>query len=324
MSEPRMLLVGGFPSGGTDLLKTILNSHPAVYLNSELPQLRLLLRQGYSETSSFRTTEDIGVFRERLLGIDPWGNVENPDADFGPLLAIRGELTLSTVLYHLLSAKTREVWGSKTPQYTEQLPELRSLFPSARFLIIVRDVRDVCLSWRRKWGKDVLWGADKWTRRMRLAADHAQSYGDSVVKLVRYEELLVETEAVCRDVADFLSIPFSENMLSHEDHIEKIIDGKFNYGRPVIPGNFGKWRKGFDTPTVRRIEEVAFDVMPLLGYQAEHATGHVSLTRAEHLRAVVRDSLAILLVGNRASRDNSLRSRIRTLLYAIRKQTLPE
>jgi hypothetical protein len=322
MPESHMLLVGGFPSGGTDLLKTILNAHPAIYLNGELPRLSLLLRQGYSASSRLRSTDEVAELRRRLRELDPWGNLENVDFDFTELLKSEGELALSTVLYHLSSGKTPEVWGNKTPQNSEQLPELIALFPSAQFLLIVRDVRDVCLSWKRKWGKDVLWCADKWARRMRLAVDYAQSYGGSAVKLVRYEELLIETEAVCRDMVDFLGLPFSENMLSHEDHVDKIIDGKINYGRPVIPDNFGKWRKGFDAPTVRRIEEIAFEVMPLLGYQAEYATHHHSLTRPERLRAVVRDSLAILLIGNRASQDNSLRARIRTLIYEIRKQTL--
>ena len=318
----RPLFVGGFPSGGTDLLKNILNAHPAVYLNGEMPQLRMLLRHGYSASSTFRTREEVAALSERLQRLDPWGNLEIRDADLVPDPTREGGQALSSVLYHLFSAKPREVWGNKTPQNTEHLAELRALFPSARFLIIVRDVRDVCLSWKNKWGKDVLWCADKWARRMRLGMEYGAACGSSVIKFIRYEDLLIDPEAVCRDVVDFLNLPFSENMLSYEEHVGTIVDGKINYGRPLIRDNFGKWRQGFAPATVRRIEEIAYGTMSLFDYTPEFATAHHGLTRLERVRGTARDVVSTLTVGNRARRDNSLASRLWMLIYMLKKRTM--
>ena len=51
VKKKQTLFVGGFPSGGTDLLKNILNAHPDIYINGEMPFLYKLANYGYTEDS---------------------------------------------------------------------------------------------------------------------------------------------------------------------------------------------------------------------------------------------------------------------------------
>lgn len=319
-SEKILLFVGGFPSGGTDLLRNILNAHPSIYLNGEMPFLIELSKHGFTENTKFKTFEEINRFVASLHSLDPWDKCENLHANVNDGTTMDGEISLKSLLYQLFSEQERLVWGNKTPQTTEHIAQLLEIFPSAKFIIVVRDVRDVCLSWSKKWGKDVLWCAHKWATRMPEALSSVEFYGESTIKLLHFEDLLIRTNDVCHQLTDFLNIPFSENMLSYEKHVEQIEDGKINYGKPIIKDNYGKWRDSLSAGTVERLEQIAFDTMKSYGYAPAFATAARPLRKWELLRGVIRDSLAILVVGNRARKDNSIRERLAILLFNLEKQ----
>jgi hypothetical protein len=315
-----LLFVGGFPSGGTDLLRNILNAHPSIYLNGEMPFLIELSKRGFTEATKFKTSEEINQFVAYLRRLDAWKKFENLDANVSDGVTTDGEISLKTLLYQLFSEQDRLVWGNKTPQTTEHIAQLLEIFPSAKFIIVVRDVRDVCLSWSRKWGKDMFWCAHKWATRMPQALFSVEHYGEDKIKLLYYEDLLTKTSDACRQLTEFLNIPFSENMLSYERYVDEIEDGKINYGRPIIKDNYGKWRDSLSKDTVERLEQIAIDTMRLFGYAPALATTARPLQRWEFLRGVIRDSLAILVIGNRARKDNSIRERLTILLFNLEKQ----
>jgi len=73
---------------------------------------------------------------------------------------------LLEVVYRTLARKRgKSRWGDKTPFNTFNMRELIKAFPNAQFIHIVRDGRDVHLSWREvDWckGRDVRTSAEKW------------------------------------------------------------------------------------------------------------------------------------------------------------------
>ena len=75
----KLLFICGFPGGGTDLVKTILNSHPDVYINGEMPFLKNVIRYGYGENTKFSNISEIAKFQKVLHKFDTWGNIENLD-----------------------------------------------------------------------------------------------------------------------------------------------------------------------------------------------------------------------------------------------------
>ena len=60
-------------------------------------------------------------------------------------------------------------WGDKTPRYVESIPFISGLFPDARFVHLVRDGRDVALSYANvPFGpKTVARAASLWAKRVR-------------------------------------------------------------------------------------------------------------------------------------------------------------
>ena len=309
----QLVFVGGFPSGGTDLVKTILNAHPDIYLNGEMPFLYQLESLGFSANTSM-TNEKIEELRSFLKAGDIWGNIEQIDTTLAP------EMDLPKALERLFSDRQRLVWGNKTPQNTEHIIELSRIFPAAKFIIVVRDIRDICLSYRNKWGKDMNWCAAKWAQRMHRGWQYSQNLPAEQSMFVMFESLLNDTEATCDRLCEFLNIPFSARMLEHHKHTELKIDGKRNYGQPVISKNQQKWRTQLSAEQVERIEEIALETMNLFGYQPAYATHSRVISSMEHFRGQINDLSALLLVGNRASADNRLITRLQNVADKIAKE----
>jgi len=318
------VFVCGFASGGTDLTKNVLNAHPGVHLFSELPHLASIRQRGYGPATKFTSMAEIVAFRDVLRDLHRGDNFENIDERLAQdlleeQLARKGALGLGDALKGCLSTHQADVWGAKIS--VAQIEAIATLLPEAVFVIVSRDVRDVCLSWRNKWGKDVVWCADKWATRMAAGLRAARRLAGDRYRLVKFEELLAETESTCRELCRFLKIPFSARMLSYHEHTSRW-DGKINYGQPISPGNRTKWRGGLNARTLRRIEEVAFTTMGILKYEPEVGTKHRPIRRFEKARGLCVDSLAILFVGNRALRKNTLPRRVATALQVLRGSLL--
>lgn len=316
-----LVFVCGFPSGGTDLVKTVLNAHPDIYLNGEMPLLWHIAQYGYDHTTKFEHIAEIQAFQRVLRRLNTWNNIENLDHDFAPELAGR-QLTIFDILKTCFSARPRLVWGNKTPQNTENIDALSALFPNARYVVVTRDVRDICLSWQRKWGKDVLYCAAKWADRMASGWHSTSALPSERYLYLKFEDLLSDTESSCRLMCGFLGIAFSPRMLEHHKYTERVIDGKLNYGLPIIPDNMGKWRHELPRKTVQRVEEIAIQTMDLLGYDTEYATVHRPLSPSERLRGQCSDLAALVTVGNRASKNNSLWDRLLFVGLELRKRLL--
>jgi len=320
MMKHKLLFICGFPSGGTDLTKTVLNAHPDINVSGEMPFLVELLNKGYDHKSSFSSLEEIEELKEILKAGDTWNNVRNADFDFSDLLTKEKEMPLIEVLRVMFDKEHQLVWGNKTPQNTENIPLLRALFPEAHFLIVTRDVRDTSLSWSRKWGKSMLWCADKWNRRMQQGKRDSQDVKEGKALWVKFEDLLSDPENICRLICSSLDIPFSEQMLEHHKHTNEKLDGKLNYGKALKSDNQNKWESSMSSKKVQRIEEIAFDAMQKLNYSTEMATSRMPITDFELLKGRLNDIYALLFVGNRASEDNTVGYRIKNVIHEVNKR----
>ena len=323
-----LVFLCGVASGGTDIFQNVLNGHPEIFIPGEFPFLFSAAEKFGADVAPAELPELI----ETLRGLDVYNNFvhhhyrnfmadRQDPVELGPPPGPGpdGRITVSAVFQWLIGVPPGIVWsGNKTPTNSENIDKLRRLFPNARYILIVRDGRDVALSWRRKWGKDELLAADKWRRRLARARELTRDLGDDRLLVVSFEKLLDDLEGTCRKMCDFLGLELSPEMLRFHEHVHKQIDGKPNWGKPLVAGNYGKWR---DLPQrkVRRIEEVAHDGLRDWGYEIAYARRSRPLTRVEQLRALVRDIYALVFVGNRFQQDERLRERLKQIALDVNK-----
>lgn len=305
-----MLLLCGFPSSGTDLLKTIVSAHEDIALAGEFPFLpRLADRFGPTVRG-----DEVPAVAAALRDLDIYRNLGAPDADLGDLSA-RPEVSVAEIYGRLLGPERVPWKGNKTPQNTENIERLDRLFPEARFILIVRDVRDVALSWAKKWGKDPVLCAAKWDERMRRGHEALLRLPEERRMVLKYEDLIRDPGAAADAICRFVGVPPSERMHHHHEHVDAVVEGKLNYGRPVIPTNAGKWLSQMPRAQALRIEEIAYRGLELFGYEIHYAQGPRPITGFERLRGRARDAAAMILVDNRAI---PLHRRLPSVIQAVR------
>ncbi|MGB3613025.1 MAG: sulfotransferase, partial [Elainellaceae cyanobacterium] len=259
----------------------------------------------------------VTTLMQALNDIDVYKNFENSNA---PPPTGKEDYTFSEVYARMLTSDTKLWVGNKTPQNTENIDKLHKLFPDAKFILIVRDVRDVALSWQKKWGKDKLLCAYKWNRRMRKGIQllEANIRSESYL-IVKYEDLLSDLSSTSMQICEFLGIPFDENMLEFHNSVTSVVEGKLNYGKPVLVKNTSKWVQALSQSEITRIEEIAFDSLSCFNYSISSADRQRPITLLEKYAGFANDVYALVFIGNRAIEKDKFRNRLKTIGVQVRK-----
>lgn len=187
-------------------------------------------------------------------------------------------------------------WGEKTPRYFRIIPELAKIFPDARFIHLVRDGRDVAKSfYDRKWLDGCLHrNTAEWMKATDAVLRDSSQLGDNRFLEVRYEDLVLETEATIGRICDFLGEEIEPAMLSWEGAVadkvpshELHIHGKLH--RQPEPADVGRWKRELTPFQVACVEAYIGDRLVDFGY--ERATSLDPLSAAA-LRAYCATALA--------------------------------
>jgi hypothetical protein len=170
--------------------------------------------------------------------------------------------------------------GDKTPGYVRSIPTLHALWPQARFVHLIRDGRNVCLSilnWRKAdhaLGRFPTWGEDQvttaalwWEWHVRLGREDGGSLAPKLYHEVRYEELVSEPAKTCERLCSFLDLPYDDAMLKFHEGRTKMkpgLDAK-NAWLPITSG-LRDWRTQMRAEDLERFEATAGDLLEELGY----------------------------------------------------------
>src|SRR5205823_2607975 len=141
--------------------------------------------------------------------------------------------------------------------------------------LIVRDVRDVALSFHTRWGKDEVLCAHKWRKRMGMALATLRTLPQEQSYILRYEDLLIEPERMIREIFAFLNIYHVDALASCPCDEGLSWDNKSKEGNKHVMKldlhRIGKWRRSLPKVTAERVEEVSFDLLETFGYTPQFA-----------------------------------------------------
>ncbi len=180
---------------------------------------------------------------------------------------------------------SKESWVEKTPPHVFQIHRFLAIRPGSRFIIMLRDGRDVVCSLKHREGylpvKDRV---ERWIYD-NMAADSYREHPQ--VTFVKYEDLVTETESTLRRICDFLDVEFSESMLRfHEtprrwysDYIAKPAaitsapehkaNRNWQINQPLFDGR-GRWRQAMSTEEKEYFKaSPAQDLLVQLGYAGD-------------------------------------------------------
>ena len=263
---PPFFIVGSARSG-TTFLRLTLNAHPEVAVP---PESRFI-----TELDPGGAEIEVDAFLGRLSAhkrFAAWGL---------PISAVRAELhglertSYATGIgaayraYARRQGKSR--WGDKTPRYVEHIPEINRLFPDARFIHLIRDGRDVALSYADvDFGpKNVARAARLWANRVEAGVRDGRPLGDRYLE-VHYTDLTEDTEGTLKDICALIELDFDPVMLDPEATSKGALDRAQKYNPHVRDGakrHVRSWETDMPADQVEIFESVAGDVLSALGFE---------------------------------------------------------
>jgi hypothetical protein len=285
-----MLFGVGSGRSGTTLLRMMLDSHPQLAVPPETHFIPHVARACRLAADPARHFVDAIVGHERWLdfGLDG-GRFRERVAEIQPF-DVSEALRAFYQLYAERFGKGR--WGDKSPIYALHVEQIEELLPEARFVQVIRDGRDVALSFEDTWfgprGTESL--AAQWVSRVEAVRRRAHRLRHYLE--IRYEDLIENTEAVLRRVCDFLELPWDPAMLSYHTRAEERMaemarpfhdaQGTLlatpeqrmmpfaNLKRPPDAARIGRWRREMTEERQREFEAVAGPLLKELGYEVRH------------------------------------------------------
>jgi hypothetical protein len=236
MSNVKQIFIVGSSRSGTTMMGRILGNHPAIFTFKELhffgtiwtnhsestldrkQQIDLLSRLLCIEKNGLFQQGNISDFNEiaRTILIDK--NASNPLSIYELFLAI------------ISSDNKCFIACEQTPKNLYYLKEILSYFPDAKVINMVRDQRAVLLSQKNKWKRRFLGAsAIPLTEAIRSyinyhpiltakvwnsSLEYSTEFKDNKrVKIVKFEDLLVDSIGVIKNLCKFLEIDYNAEML---------------------------------------------------------------------------------------------------------------
>ena len=280
----------GCGRSGTSLLRAIFDSHREMNVPYDTHFILYLAerRRRYEQRGGFAVdafVDDLASqydFKRWVIGIDDIRNDlrSRPPADYAE--AIRRIFRLSA------AREGKPRYGNKSPVHVQEIETLGRLFPDARFVHILRDGRDVALSYLNvQFGPSTVEAAAlRWKRHVRGGRSAGARLGAGRYREVSYEKLLEDPETVTRELCTFLEIPFEDSMLRYYERTSALHAGKDtpNHHRNLaLPPTKGlrDWRQEMSPGDVEIFEAISGDLLTELGYERAFP----EITAAARLRA---------------------------------------
>lgn len=265
---PPFPVIVGVPRSGTTLLRLMLDAHPELAIPPETgflmePQIAgataadVIARLMMDYPVGAPAWRDFGIERDVFLR-----SVQRLHAG----ARLPDILRLFYRLYADKHAKPRS--GDKTPLYVMHMRTVAAVLPETRFVHIVRDGRDVALSWSKTWfapSRDLPELVGRWAAMIR----HARAEADGLLYLeVRYEDLIREPAATLARICRFIELDYAGEMLSYyrrsADRLSEHGD-RFAADGALIVSHAQRlqqqWRTGFP-PLQERIDAWRTDMSP--------------------------------------------------------------
>ena len=232
------IFVVGCGRSGTTLLRLMLTAHPNIGIPPEGTFMLGLIGRYYRNGGAL--SESVESFCSEVFRSDrlsEWNLDRDKVLQRLRSVKYKSYANLVDAVYREYLAsldEQKQRWGDKNIDYVLEIPKIFALFPNAKIIHMIRDGRDIAISYRRlPFGpSNVFSTAMFWRRRTLTGRRYGRSAGPKRYCEVKYEDLVSRPEQECRRICRFISEDFSLQMLRHHE---------YNKAKELVPRHRLAW-----------------------------------------------------------------------------------
>lgn len=278
-SPPTFLF--GMERSGTTLLSMMIGAHPQIAVPLATTGMWVDFAERLDSFNQLARREDVVRLvdeiraHERIAlwdaALDRTALLEDlPLGDYGAIVTrFHGEYART---------KGKPHWANVDIATLDNMDLVNSWFANARFLHIIRDGRDVALSHQTMpYGAgNIAECARAWADRTTTNVKMGRILGPRRHMTIRFEDLVLDTQASLERICDFLGVPFDDSMLRYGDMVkEKIPENRRwlwpSISRPPQESKVGQWRQHMTRSQRIVFEGLANRALKAWGYETYEA-----------------------------------------------------
>ena len=150
------------------------------------------------------------------------------------------------------------IWGDKTPLLTYHTDIIDQIYPSAKYIVLTRDGRDVIASFiENDIYTDISYLSRRWIKSLAVRDSLLKTKGNGLVHSVHYEDLVCQPLEEVAKICQFLAIPFHPVYIE-DTHVYLGDDQQkhFNSTKSGIDAShIGKWKTTLSIQQKNEIEK---------------------------------------------------------------------
>jgi len=273
----------GVERSGTNLLRMILNEHSNIFAPST-PHIISRMYNNEIFYGSLTNDNNFKIFVSDILEIVNSNLGEWKDFNLKVNDVIKNinvnDRSLLSVFKYIYNAETfnngKTRWFCKGRNLYEYVYDLKEFFQNSVFIHMVRDPRDVCLSFKLKRSPKSLYSASLlWKKEQEICIRlYKNSKFKNTIFLLKYENLLENPKKEIRKLCEFIDEPFEDEMLNfHRGSTSKILSKKsqvwMNLSKPILSNNYKKYKSGLKPKQIQIIEGMNHRIMKYFDYECE-------------------------------------------------------
>lgn len=282
----------GNPRSGTSLFRLMLNAHPNIISPPECGFLHWWYVKYKYWNQSSNTINCIDNFVNDLKSskkIEDW----NLDFDMLKQKIIQTKpqnyAHLGEIVYLMFAeqkGKKPLIIADKNNYYIKHISDLNEIWPTAKYILLVRDGRDVACSYlnieklvtnspyKPILSNDISTIAREWVENNQKSIDFINTLNNDRSIVVRYEDVVAYPELFLTKVCNFLGVDFNEEMLSYyiknkelQDEPSSTLDWKMKTLESPDKSNIGKYKTEMSKENYFEFNVIAASLLQKFNYE---------------------------------------------------------
>ncbi|MDX2503322.1 MAG: sulfotransferase [Gammaproteobacteria bacterium] len=284
-SEFKPYFIIGYPRSGTTLLLHFLMSSGCFpkYQFSESH----FFSHYYRRYGSLKNEKNLTIFQKEIFG-SAWFN----DSGVRPekvMQRLQGQKIdyanlFVSIMEEISSIQGYDRWLEKTPWHILYTREIKKHIPNSKFILIIRDPRDVALSiFNYGWSKGFFAGpvraAIAWAWHMKNLMKNLSLNSDDVL-IIKYEDLVENAERAAMSIAEFLETNIDYDTIINNP-IGVMKSSNTSYKSDINSNPVNRWKSLKDENLIRKLDCAVGKELETFGYRL---SGFTPLNYSDQLR----------------------------------------